>query len=83
MLINELSAIVCSADSRRVDKTTVLEQAIQFLQQHQGKCRTVGAATVMLYRRDKIWIIGVFSDILEAVMDITTQLKHYQIFYGA
>lgn len=54
MLINELSAIVCSADSRRVDKTTVLEQAIQFLQQHQGKCRTVGAATVMLYRRDKI-----------------------------
>ena len=36
MLISELSAIVCAADSRRIDKITVLEQAIQFLENHKG-----------------------------------------------
>ena len=36
MLLNELSVLVCSGDSRKVDKTTVLEQALQFLEHHKG-----------------------------------------------
>lgn len=36
MLINELSAIVCTPESRRVDKTTILEQAVAFLDNHKG-----------------------------------------------